>query len=81
MKQTKQSLQDYVLNALRKSAMSASIIVTNGFQLNDVKVCAFDNFVVVVQNSDRQMMIYKHAISSIIPSGDLNLDFSEREQV
>jgi len=60
------SLQDPFLNALRKEKVPVSIYLVNGIKLQGV-VEAFDQFVVVLKNSVGQM-VYKHAISTIVPS-------------
>ena len=69
MKQ-KLSLQDFVFDALITNGISANIIVTNGYQINNAKIIAFDNF---VEANNKQTMIYKHAVSSIIPIGKLDI--------
>ncbi|MDL2258354.1 RNA chaperone Hfq [Eubacteriales bacterium OttesenSCG-928-K08] len=58
--------QDRILNHLRRSGAPFTIHLTNGYQLNDVQMQAFDNFVLVIlTNEKKQMMLYKHAVSSI----------------
>lgn len=61
------NLQDVVLNQVRKERIEVTIHLTNGFQLKGY-VKGFDNFVVVVESYGKQMMIYKHAISTITPA-------------
>lgn len=60
------SLQDPFLNALRKEKIPVSIYLVNGIKLQGI-VEAFDQFVVVLKNSVSQM-VYKHAISTIVPA-------------
>jgi host factor-I protein len=60
-------IQDAFLNQLRKNHISVTIHLTNGYQLRGT-VKGFDNFVLVFFSEGKQMMIYKHAISSITPS-------------
>jgi host factor-I protein len=62
----KGSLQDLFLNTLRKDRVPVSIYLTNGVKLVG-QVEAFDAFVVVLRNSGNQI-IYKHAISTIVPA-------------
>ena len=70
---TKQAnLQDKFLNRVRKDKISVLIYLTNGFQLKGV-VKGFDNFIVVLEAEGKQQMIYKHAISTIIPSKEVDL--------
>lgn len=60
-------IQDSFLNQLRKDNISVTIHLTNGYQLKG-SIKAFDNFVIMFQSEGKQMMIYKHAISSVTPS-------------
>ncbi|OGT19145.1 MAG: RNA chaperone Hfq [Gammaproteobacteria bacterium RBG_16_57_12] len=61
-----QSLQDPFLNVLRKEKVPVSIYLVNGIKLQG-QIDSFDQFVVVLKNSVNQM-IYKHAISTIVPA-------------
>lgn len=71
MNKLNNNLQDLFLNNARKNRLSVTIFLTNGYQLNG-NVEGFDNFTVILdskENSNRkQMMIYKHAISTIAPA-------------
>jgi host factor-I protein len=67
-----QSLQDPFLNALRKERVPVSIYLVNGIKLQG-HVDSFDQFVVLLKNSVSQM-VYKHAISTIVPAH--NVKFS-----
>jgi RNA chaperone Hfq len=60
-----QSLQDPFLNALRKEKVPVSIYLVNGIKLQG-QVESFDQFVVLLKNSVSQM-VYKHAISTVVP--------------
>lgn len=60
-------LQDHFLNQLRKDQISVIIHLTNGFQIRGI-VKGFDNFVLIIDSEGKQMMIYKHAVSTITPS-------------
>lgn len=60
-------LQDVFLNQIRKEHIPVTIHLTNGFQLRGV-VKGFDNFTVILDSEGKQMMIYKHAISTITPT-------------
>lgn len=58
--------QDRILNQLRKEKAPCTIHLSNGYQINQALIRAFDNFVIVIQCADqKQMMLYKHGISSI----------------
>jgi host factor-I protein len=64
-----QSLQDPFLNALRKEKIPVSIYLVNGIKLQG-QVESFDQFVVLLKNSVSQM-VYKHAISTIVPARNI----------
>ena len=60
-------LQDVFLNQLRKDYIPITIHLINGFQLRGI-IKGFDNFVVILESDGKQMMIYKHAISTVTPN-------------
>jgi host factor-I protein len=60
------NLQDIFLNGARKNKISVTIYLTNGFQIKGT-VKGFDNFTVILDCAGKQMMVYKHAISTITP--------------
>lgn len=66
------NLQDTFLNIARQERQYLTVILTNGFQLRG-QIKGFDNFVVVLDSDGKQQMIYKHAISTIIPQKQINL--------
>jgi host factor-I protein len=66
-----QSLQDPFLNALRKERIPVSIFLVNGIKLQ-WQIESFDQFVVLLKNNVSQM-IYKHAISTVVPSRNVKL--------
>lgn len=64
----KPNLQDLFLNRLRREKVPVTIHVINGYQLNRLVITGYDNFVVVARNdAGREIMLYKHAISTITP--------------
>ncbi len=67
------NLQENLLNQLRKDKIIVTVFLTNGFQLKGL-VRGFDNFIVLVETDDKQQIIYKHAISTIIPASNIQLD-------
>jgi host factor-I protein len=69
------NLQDVLLNQLRKDKVSITVFLTNGFQLKGT-IKGFDNFVVILESEGKQQMIYKHAISTLIPSKMVSLNTS-----
>ncbi len=66
MNKTANNLQDIFLNGARKNKIPVTIYLTNGFQLRG-NVKGFDSFTVVLDCDGKQMLIYKHAISTITP--------------
>ncbi|HVE44568.1 MAG TPA: RNA chaperone Hfq [Gammaproteobacteria bacterium] len=67
------SLQDPFLNALRKEKIPVSIYLVNGIKLQGV-IESFDKFVVLLKNTVSQM-VYKHAISTIVPARNLSTSY------
>lgn len=67
-----QSLQDPFLNALRRENVSVSIYLMNGIKLQG-QIDSFDQFVILLKNSVNQM-VYKHAISTIVPARNVNIN-------
>ncbi len=72
-----QSLQELFLNALRRERVPVSIYLVNGIKLQG-QVESFDQFVVMLKNSVSQM-IYKHAISTVVPARNVK-GFEEDEE-
>ncbi len=70
-----QSLQDNYLNQLRKDKLPVLVYLTNGVRLKGV-VKAFDNFVILLKDANQQL-VYKHAVSTIVPERDLDIRFDE----
>ena len=70
-----QTLQDPFLNMLRKERVPVSIFLVNGIKLQG-QIESFDQFVVLLRNSVSQM-IYKHAISTVVPSRNMRLPRGE----
>ncbi len=66
-----QSLQDPFLNALRRERIPVSIYLVNGIKLQGT-IESFDQFVVLLRNTVSQM-VYKHAISTVVPSRNVRL--------
>ncbi len=73
-----QKLQDTFLNQLRKEKVSVVVYLTNGVRLKGV-IKGFDNFVILLKETSLQM-IYKHAISTIIPEGDFQYQIQKPEE-
>lgn len=60
------NLQDRYLNQMRKNSTPATVYLTNGFQLKGV-IIAFDSYTVLMEVEGKQMLLFKHAISTIAP--------------
>lgn len=71
------NLQDSFLNQARKNNVSVTVYLINGFQLKGL-VRGFDNFTVILENDNKQQLVYKHAISTITPSENIQIMTSER---
>ena len=72
------SLQEPFLNALRKERMQVSIYLVNGIKLQG-QIESFDQFVVLLKNNVSQM-IYKHAISTVVPMRNVRLHLGEENE-
>lgn len=66
------NLQDFFLNQICKESVPVTVYLVNGFQLKGV-VRGFDNFTVVLEVEGKQQMVYKHAISTIVPLKPISL--------
>lgn len=64
------NLQDALLRQVLKERLPVTLFLMNGFQLRGV-VTGFDNFVVILVTDNKQQMIYKHAISTLVPARPL----------
>ncbi len=71
---TKENPQDRILNQLRKKKIPCTIHLTNGYQIKNALIRGFDSFVIVIECEFKQMMIYKHGISSVTMSQPIGLD-------
>lgn len=68
----KQNLQDTFLNSVRKSKTPLTIFLVNGVKLQGV-VSWFDNFCVLLRRDGQSQLVYKHAISTIMPAQPVQL--------
>ncbi|MDA8441894.1 MAG: RNA chaperone Hfq [Peptococcaceae bacterium] len=66
------NLQDSFLNQVRKDNIPVTVYLVNGFQLKGM-VRGFDNFTVILEFEGKQQMVYKHAISTVMPFKPINL--------
>jgi host factor-I protein len=72
-----QSLQEPFLNTLRKEKIPVSIYLVNGIKLQG-QIDSFDQFVILLRNSINQM-VYKHAISTIVPEKNVRISSDSEE--
>ncbi|WP_423246970.1 RNA chaperone Hfq [Thermohalobacter berrensis] len=70
------NLQDAFLNKVRKEDIEISIYLINGYHLKGL-VKGFDNYTIVLETDGKQQLIYKHAVSTISPKG--NLEFMTKK--
>jgi host factor-I protein len=68
----KQNLQDAFLNHVRKAKVPVTIFLINGVKLQGV-ITWFDNFCVLLRRDGQSQLVYKHAISTIMPGAPINL--------
>ena len=67
-----QSVQDVFLNSIRKSKMSVTVFLVNGVKLQGI-ITWFDNFSVLLRRDGHTQLVYKHAISTVIPGAPIML--------
>ena len=72
------NLQDVFLNQARKEWILVTFFLVNGFQFRGV-VKGFDNYTVILECDGKQELIYKHAISTIVPQKSIAILNSEEE--
>ncbi|NLK70512.1 MAG: RNA chaperone Hfq [Clostridiales bacterium] len=73
------NLQDIFLNQARKEKIPVTIFLTNGFQFKGI-VKGFDNFTVILDCENKQNLVYKHAISTIIPLKPISILEAEEDK-
>lgn len=74
--QKNSNLQDVYLASVRKNRLNVTMFLMNGYQLRGV-ITGFDPFVVILVSDSKQQMIYKHAISTIVPERPIPLEVQE----
>lgn len=72
------NLQDIFLNQVRKDHIMITIFLVSGYQIRG-HVKGFDNYTIIMDSDGKQQMIYKHAISTMIPSREINFMKKEEE--
>ena len=80
MKNTALNLQDLFLNNARKERIPVTIYLMNGVQVKGM-VKGFDSYIIMLEGDNKQQnMIYKHAVSTILPSRHVNLQNNNTQQ-
>lgn len=73
------NLQDSFLNNVRRERITITVYLNNGFKLTGT-VLGFDNYVIFIETDKGQQLVYKHAITSILPFKQVKLFVSETEE-
>ena len=73
------NLQDLFLLSARRARVSVTVFLVNGFQMRGI-VTGFDSFVVVLESDGKQQMLYKHAISTIVPVSHMDLRAADEQE-
>ncbi|MCI9625951.1 MAG: RNA chaperone Hfq [Clostridia bacterium] len=66
------NLQDTLLNQARKENILVTVFLLNGFQIRGV-IRGFDNYCILIDSEGKQQLIYKHAISTLIPAKTISI--------
>ncbi len=73
------NLQDTFLNGIRRDKITITLYLNNGFKLTGT-VTGFDNYVIIIETDKGQQLVYKHAITSILPFKQVKLFTGEMDQ-
>lgn len=73
------NLQDAFLNQVRKEGVAVTVYLVNGFQIRGL-VKGFDSFTVILDTDGKQELVYKHAVSTIIPARPLTEFSTEKKE-
>lgn len=77
MTEKPQNLQDSFLNHIRKNKTPVTVFLVNGVKLQGI-ITWFDNFCVLLRRDGHSQLVYKHAISTVMPIGPISL-YEEKE--
>ena len=80
MSDKSQNLQDKFLNKIRKEKMSVTVFLVNGVKLQGI-ITWFDNFSMLLRRDSHSQLIYKHAISTIMPASPVRLQDDEGSDI
>ena len=73
------NLQDAFLNKVRREKITITLYLNNGFKLTGT-VSGFDNYVIIIETEKGQQLVYKHAITSILPFKEVKLYMRDTEE-
>jgi host factor-I protein len=79
LSKTSFNLQDSFLNQLRKENMLTTIFLVNGYQIKG-NIRSFDSFTILLDVDGKQQLVYKHAVSTIIPFRNITVNLTPTEQ-
>ena len=80
MAEKSQNLQDVFLNHVRKSKLPVTVFLVNGVKLQGV-ITWFDNFSLLLRREGHSQLVYKHAVSTVMPSQAIQLFETEGDAV
>lgn len=72
MKQA-ENIQDVFLNRARKAQLPLTIHMVNGYQINHAVIQGYDSFVILIEAEGKQMLLYKHSVSTITPKTPVDM--------
>ncbi len=73
------NLQDSFLNQVRKENLLTTVFLVNGYQIKGT-IRSFDSFTILLDVDGKQQLVYKHAVSTIIPFRNITLSLAQPEQ-
>lgn len=73
---TQKNMQDVFLNTLRKENIHVTVFLMNGFQIKGL-IKSYDNYTVLLEVEGKQQLVYKHAISTYVPSKNITMDLAQ----
>lgn len=74
------NLQEIFLNSVRKDHIAVTVFLVNGVKLQGI-ITWFDNFCLLLKRDQHVQLVYKHAISTIMPAVPINLEVETKEEV
>lgn len=78
MAEKKPRLQETFLNKLRKERIRCDIYLVNGVKLEG-KIKYFDNFTILLKEGPREVLVYKHAITTVAPKKEINFEYQQED--